>query len=85
MVYWSESKTYEVQVEGQTLGGSENARDGLATLISCYWIFNMQFYDTIKKSLLFMSFYLLGLNCIEVPPPVRKVANVIAGSNKIDN
>ena len=75
--------TYEVQVEGQTIGGIEYVRGDLATLLSCHWIFIMEFHDTIKKSVAFMSFYVLGLQCIDVPTSVRKVANVIAGSKEI--
>ena len=73
--------TYEVQVEGQTIGGIKYVRDDLATLLLTRLDFHHGVHDTIKKSVV-MSFYVLGMQCIDVPPSVRKVANVIAGSKE---
>ena len=75
--------TYEVQVEGQTIGGIEYVRDDLATLLLTRLDFHHGVHDTIKKSGGLFHFNILGLQCIDVPPSVRKVANVIAGSKEI--
>ena len=73
MVY--ENEVLHVAVEGGTIHAIENVQHGLATLISAYWVFHIQFPSSCLKTLSFLAGYMLKIPKIKLYPSVLRVIN----------
>ena len=69
------NEVLHVAVEGGTIHAIENVQNGLATLISAYWVFDIQFPSSCLKTLSFLAGYMLKIPKIKLYPSVLRVFN----------
>ena len=72
LTYDSTTKQFRVIVEGQAIH-VEGPDDGIKTLIASYWTFNLQFKESCKKFLSFMSRPVYGNSGVKISHSIARV------------
>ena len=73
LVYKSETKQFEVHVEKGVVTGVQGFLDGLATVLSAYWVFNLEFPKANNKTLIFIAGHLLNMEKVKLPKAVSRI------------
>ena len=66
---------YELLIEGYHINGIKDFIHGLSTLISAYWVFDIEFPPSLKKTLIFLCGYVLKLPKVKMMPSVQRIIN----------
>lgn len=65
-----------VWVDGCHIKEIKSFDEGLATMMACFWVFNLKFPKQLKNTLAFVSKFVLGLD-VHVSCPVIRVFNYL--------
>ncbi len=75
-----EASLCHIEMDNMTVVVSErglNYVDLLAALMSVHYVYNVCYHRKLQYTMYFVQQYLMGFEATDLPPTVRKVANVL--------